>query len=108
MTQNYPELTMKLRQTWLILFIVWLWVSGCGGPADQLPPQQVVAQVDSQAKQNRFQEQLLKQVAQVSVTDYKDYKVGPEDFVVIEVTFFGNERFIHEKKPYPRKLGYPG
>ena len=58
-------------------------LTGCGGPAAQLPPQQVVAQVDSQAKQNRLQEQLLKQVAQVSVVDYKDYKVGPEDLLEI-------------------------
>jgi polysaccharide biosynthesis/export protein len=74
---------MKLRYARLMLLGVWVWVMGCGGPAAQLPPQQVVAQVDSQAKQNRLQEQLFKQVRPISVADYKDYKVGPEDILLV-------------------------
>jgi polysaccharide export outer membrane protein len=58
-------------------------IGGCSGPAAQLPPQQVVVQADSQAKQSRLQEQLLKQVSRVSVADYKDYRVGPEDLLEI-------------------------
>ena len=72
------------KRSTLALILMGLWLlGGCGGPAAQLPPQQVVSQIDSQAKQNRLQEQLLKQVAQVSVGDYKDYKVGPEDLLEI-------------------------
>jgi polysaccharide biosynthesis/export protein len=73
---------MKLN--WSLLSVgALICLSGCAGPAAQLPPQQMVAQFDSQAKQNRLQEQLLKQVAQVSVVDYKDYKIGPEDLLEI-------------------------
>jgi polysaccharide biosynthesis/export protein len=79
----------------IILIMVGLGlVSGCGGPAAQLPPQQVVAQFDSQAKQNRLQEQLLKQVAQISVVDYKDYKVGPED--LLEINFLDTDKLRTE------------
>jgi polysaccharide biosynthesis/export protein len=67
----------------LAIFFLSGLLSGCGGPVSQLPPQQMVAKLDSQTKQNRLQEQLLKQVAQVSVRDYKDYKVGPEDLLEI-------------------------
>jgi len=67
----------------VLLLIALVLPGGCGAPAAQLPAKQMVAQVDSQAKQNRLQEQLLKQVAQVSVMDYKDYKVGPEDLLEI-------------------------
>ncbi len=75
----------------LFLIVIGLgFLTGCGGPAAQLPPQQVVAQFDSQAKQNRLQEQLLKQVAQVSVVDYKDYKVGPED--LLEIIFLDTDK----------------
>jgi polysaccharide biosynthesis/export protein len=74
---------MKLNYTWSMLLCVWLGVSGCGGPAAQLPPQQVVTQVDSQSKQGHLQEQLLKQVAQISVGEFKDYKIGAEDVLGI-------------------------
>jgi len=84
---------MKLN--WSLLSVCALiWVSGCAGPAAQLPPQQVVAQFDSQAKQNRLQEQLVKQVAQVSVVDYKDYKVGPED--LLEINFLDTDKLRTE------------
>jgi len=78
----------------LSLFILSGLLVGCGGPAAQLPPPQVVAQFDSQAKQNRLQEQLLKQVAQVSVMDYKDYKVGPED--LLEINFLDTDKLRTE------------
>jgi polysaccharide export outer membrane protein len=66
-----------------MLVTVGLWVSGCGGPAAQQPGKQMVAQISSQAQQNRLQEQLLKQTAQLSVAEFKDYKVGPEDLLVV-------------------------
>lgn len=73
---------MKLGKYWLIVVSIWLGVVGCGGSgARQMPPQQLVTQLDSKAKQTQIQEQLLKQVAQISVVDFKDYKVGPEDLL---------------------------
>jgi polysaccharide export outer membrane protein len=86
---------MKLK--WILLSAsALIWVSGCAGPPAQLPPHQVVAQFDSQAKQNRLQEQLLKQVAQVAVVDYKDYKVGPED--LLEINFLDTEKLRAEAR----------
>jgi polysaccharide export outer membrane protein len=85
-----PGRSVVFLASLLSIFIVSGLLLGCGGPAGQLPPQQVVAQFDSQAKQNRLQEQLLKQVAQVSVVDYKDYKVGPED--LLEINFLDTEK----------------
>jgi polysaccharide export outer membrane protein len=67
--------------------------AGCGGPAIQ-PPQQLVAQVDSQAKQNRLQEQLLNQVAKISVVNFKDYKVGPED--LLEISCLNTDKLNRE------------
>jgi polysaccharide export outer membrane protein len=69
-------------------------LGGCGGPAAQLPPQQAVAQVDFLAKQNRLQEQLSKQVTQVSGMDYRDYKVGPED--LLEINFLDTDKLWAE------------
>jgi len=80
----------------LSIFLASGILGGCSGPAAQLPPQQVVAQLDSQAKQNRLQEQLFKQVAQVSVVDYKDYKVGPED--LLEINFLDTDKLRAEAR----------
>jgi len=75
---------MNLEKSWIILLGIWLGVIGCIGPGpQQSPPQQIVSQVDSKAKQSQLQEQLLKQAAQTSVRDFKDYKVGQEDLLAI-------------------------
>lgn len=71
-------------------------LAGCGGSAAQLPPPQVLARLDSQVKQNRLQEQLLQRVAQVSVMDYKDYKVGPED--LLEINFLDTDKLRTEAR----------
>lgn len=74
---------MKAGQSWLMLLSIWLGLFGCGGPGTRLSPQQMAAQMDTQVQKNRLQEQLLKQVAQLSVKDFKDYKVGPEDLLQV-------------------------
>jgi polysaccharide export outer membrane protein len=80
------DLPMKLGNFWLILLSICVGLVGCGGPRAQVAPQQIVSQVDSKAKQSQLQEQLLKQVALTStVTNFKDYKVGPEDLLGISV-----------------------
>lgn len=72
-------------------------VSGSNGPAYEIRmnrsnvapaqsvPQQVVAQMDTRMKQAQLQEQLLKQAAMIPPPDFKDYKVGPEDLLQINV-----------------------
>jgi polysaccharide biosynthesis/export protein len=87
---------MNLRRDWLIFLGIWLGVSGCAGSGRQMAPQQLAAQVDSKVKQNRLQEQLLKQVSQVSPSDSKDYRIGPED--LLEVNFMDTEKLRAEPR----------
>jgi polysaccharide export outer membrane protein len=98
--RNHPTAGQPVRSPrWISIALIFFGLGlleGCGGPAAQLPPPQVVAQFDSQAKQNRLQEQLLKQVAQVSVVDYKDYKVGPED--LLEINFLDTDKLRTETR----------
>ena len=73
----------SVGQTAIIIPGLILFLSGCGGSAVKTPPPQVVAQIDSQTQKNRLQDQLTRQVSKVSVPDYTDYKVGPEDSLEI-------------------------
>ncbi|MFA5112351.1 MAG: polysaccharide biosynthesis/export family protein, partial [Desulfobaccales bacterium] len=66
-----------------MVLAVGLLVAGCAGSSAQLSPQQFAAQLDSQDKPNRLQEQLLKQAPQLGIVDFKDYKVGPEDTLAV-------------------------
>ncbi len=106
---------MKSRRNLLVFLGALIFTSGCAGshwdqqtvpgnngpaweirssrssaPATQLPPQQIVAQIDAQGKQLQMQEQLLKQAAMLPMRDFKDYKVGPED--LLTVTFLGADK----------------
>lgn len=82
-------------QAALIIPCLLLWLYGCGRPAAVAPSAQVLAQIDSQAKQNRLSEQLASQVApKASTTDYTDYKVGPED--VLEISCLDTEKLNAE------------
>lgn len=89
---------MKSGKYWLIILSLGLAAAGCSGSGtQQLPPQQLVSQIDTQAKQNQLQEQLLKQMARVSsVRDYNDYKVGPED--LLEIIFLSTEKLNAETR----------
>ncbi len=85
---------MKLRQTWLILFSVWLWVSGCGGPSQQVLTAQALSQRQAPNPNQNLQNQLMVQATQASLMNYKDYKVGPEDLLVIEI--YGQDKLNRE------------
>jgi len=85
---------MNLSRTWIAFVCLGLWVSACGGPRARLPAPQVVAQVDSQAKQNRLQEQLLTQMARIPAGDFKDYQIGPED--LLEINFLDTDKLRRE------------
>jgi polysaccharide export outer membrane protein len=86
--------TMGLQPIWLTIIGIWLAVSGCASSGTPIPPQQVVAKVDSQTRQNRLQETLLRQVPQSSTADSKDYKIGPED--LLELNFMDTEKLKSE------------
>jgi polysaccharide export outer membrane protein len=68
----------------LSIFLSW----GCAA-APPVPADSAISRVQAKSQKQRFQEQLLGQMGQVSLTGYQDYTVGPED--LLEITFFGNE-----------------
>ena len=81
---------MKLRQTWLILFSIWLWVSGCAGSSQQVLTAQALSQRQAPNPNQNLQNQLMLQATQASLISYKDYKVGPEDQLAIVI--FGQDK----------------
>lgn len=69
-------------------FLACFMLAGCGGGTPrERTANELMAQIQGEAKKNTAQEHLLAQVNQSTLTAYKDYKVGPED--LLEVTFFG-------------------
>ncbi len=73
---------------WTIIFLCIL-ASACAAPYRQPAAEQMVSQVQNEAKKNKLQEQLLTQVGRATLMGYQDYKVGPED--LLEVTVFGQD-----------------
>ncbi len=78
----------------IILFLGISLVFGCGGAGTKyampkgLPPQA------SPSPNEDLQKQLMIQSSQTTLANYKDYKVGPEDLLVIEV--YGQEALKRE------------
>jgi len=81
-------------------------VAGSSGPAYEIrmsrepagPPepaiQQVVSEVDSHARHAQIQEQLLKASAMFPSSDFKDYRIGPED--LLQIYFLGVDKLSTE------------
>ncbi len=66
--------------------VVW----GCGTAATGVPPQALVAQVESDSRsRQQLQQQLLAQAGASSLQSRRDYEVGPED--LLEVVVFGQD-----------------
>jgi polysaccharide export outer membrane protein len=68
---------------------VSLGLTGCGSSGAYVPQAQVLAQMESQKKQNQVQQQLLAQASGATPVNYRDYQVGPED--LLEVQVFGHD-----------------
>jgi polysaccharide export outer membrane protein len=71
-----------------------LW--GCGGPSQQVLTAQALSQRQVQNPNQDLQNQLMIQATQASLTSYKDYKVGPEDQLVIEI--YGQDKLNREPR----------
>jgi polysaccharide biosynthesis/export protein len=70
-------------------------VAGCGGAASQQAlTAQALAQKQASRPNPEFQKQSLVQAPQASLVNYKDYKVGPEDLLVVEI--YGQEKLNRE------------
>ncbi|RJR35899.1 MAG: hypothetical protein C4567_14290 [Deltaproteobacteria bacterium] len=69
-----------------------LW--GCGGPSQQVLTAQALSQRQAPDPKQALQNQLMVQATQASLVNYKDYKVGPEDQLVIEI--YGQDKLNRE------------
>jgi len=76
------------------LALCMLW--GCGGPSQQVLTAQALSQRQVQNPNQDLQNQLMIQATQASLTSYKDYKVGPEDQLVIEI--YGQDKLNREPR----------
>lgn len=98
---------MKSRLILPVLFFTVMFLSGCAGPQWEQrmvtgsngpvyeirsgrspstapsPPQQLSQMVSSQSRHEQIQEQILRQAARMSLNNFSDYKVGPEDLLYI-------------------------
>ena len=69
-------------------------LGGCGGPSQQVLTAQALAQRQAPNTNKDLQNQLMVQATQASLISYKDYKVGPEDQLVIEI--YGQDKLNRE------------
>lgn len=79
---------------WVTIIFLLILVSACAGPSLQPSRDQMVSQVQAEAKKNRLQEQLLTQLGRVTLMSYHDYAVGPED--LLEISCFGQDEISGE------------
>jgi polysaccharide biosynthesis/export protein len=78
---------LKAYGMWTITLALVL-VCACSGPRQPMQ-EQMLAQVQQESHKNSLQEKLLAQVGRVTLTNYQDYKIGPEDSLAISV--FGQD-----------------
>jgi polysaccharide biosynthesis/export protein len=70
-------------------------LGGCGGASQKALTAQALSQQQAPPQPNpEFQKQLMVQATQASLVNYKDYQVGPEDLLVVEI--YGQEKLGRE------------
>jgi len=69
-----------------------LW--GCAGPSQQVVTAQALPHRQPSNPNQDLQQQLMVQATQASLMSYKDYKVGPEDQLAIEI--YGQDKLNRE------------
>lgn len=77
-----------------LILSLGFWLSSCGAPPKpvNLNPQMSLA--ESKSDSHQLQGKILARMGQATLTDYKDYEVGPED--LLEVTFYGHDDLLRE------------
>jgi len=85
-----------LKSIELILLSVMFsfYAIGCGGASTSFSREQIAALQQIQTKKPDPNVQLLTQANQATLSGYKDYKVGPEDLLVVD--FFGQDDLQRE------------
>ena len=69
-------------------------MGGCGGPSQQVLTAQALSQRQAPNPNKDLQHQLMVHATQASLASYKDYQVGPEDQLDIEI--YGQEKLNRE------------
>jgi polysaccharide export outer membrane protein len=75
-----------------VLGLCLLW--GCSGPSQQVLMAQALSQRQAPNPNQDLQNRLMVQATQASLISYKDYKVGPEDQLLIEI--YGHDKLNRE------------
>jgi polysaccharide biosynthesis/export protein len=85
-----------LRSIELILLVVMVsgYTLGCGGPSKSFSREQLTALQQIKMQKPDSNMQLMAQANQAALSGYKDYKVGPEDLLVVD--FFGQDELYRE------------
>jgi len=89
-----------------ILVLVFLFL-GCGKPSMRYQTFQNIPQAQSSDVNKELQQQLMVQAAQASLADYRDYKVGPEDLLTIDIETYGQGRATGQEA-LPREVRVNG
>lgn len=73
---------------WGVIVLIFIGLGslwGCGGPSQQTIASQTLAKMQTPDHNQELLQRLALQAAQSSAANYRDYKVGPEDLLVIEI-----------------------
>lgn len=79
---------MKSRSLAIGLVFLGLGIAGCGAAASYGQQSQLLLQLEEQRKTPQIQQHLLTQIGQANPDDYRDYRVGSED--LLEIQLFGH------------------
>jgi polysaccharide export outer membrane protein len=77
-----------------ILFLGVGFIGGCGGSSQQIIARHSLKQIQPPDPNKALQQQLMLQSSRSSAQNYRDYKVGPEDQLSIEI--FGHDQLNRE------------
>ncbi|MBM4285793.1 MAG: hypothetical protein FJ128_11180 [Deltaproteobacteria bacterium] len=77
-----------------LVIIILACVAGCGGPSPQMLTAPVPAHRPAPNQDNQMQQQLMVQASRASLARYKDYQVGAEDLLVIQI--YGQDKLNRE------------
>jgi polysaccharide export outer membrane protein len=84
-----PAGSLRLRSAALIFIGLGL-LGGCVGPSPPVLPPPALSQLQTMRPNQGLPPQLMLQATKASLASYKDYQVGPEDLLDIEI--FGQEK----------------